>query len=212
MRIVDVPGCDRCACCGVHVRSTGEIGLIKVLSSMKHRGGTRVFFVCGIRALRDYEARIRETRAVSALLSAKPLEISSAVERVLAESAAKDARIAAMNRTIFDLKADAIPAQETPLVVLEEGFTPFELRQFCVQLSEAKKASLHRRHVRDRARRHELRLRHAPTTLLRPVSIALNKRLNGRGGGAKGFVQGSWKADETAVREAVAAVWAEHTA
>ena len=47
---------------------------------------------------------------------------------------------------------------------------------------------------------------------LRPVSIALNKRLNGRGGGAKGFVQGSWKADETAVREAVAAVWAEHTA
>ena len=45
VRIVDVPGCDRCACCGVHVRSTGEIGLIKVLSSMKHRGGTRVFFV-----------------------------------------------------------------------------------------------------------------------------------------------------------------------
>ena len=51
-----------------------------------------------------------------------------------------------------------------------------------------------------------------PDDLLRPVSIALNKRLNGRGGGAKGFVQGSWKADETAVREAVAAVWAEHTA
>ncbi|MFQ8814960.1 MAG: alanyl-tRNA editing protein [Sutterella wadsworthensis] len=211
VRIVDVPGCDRCACCGVHVRSTGEIGLIKVLSSMKHRGGTRVFFVCGIRALRDYEARIRETRAVSALLSAKPLEISSAVERVLAESAAKDARIAAMNRTIFDLKADAIPAQETPLVVLEEGFTPFELRQFCVQLSEAKKAPFIA--VMSETEPGVMSYVCAiPDDLLRPVSIALNKRLNGRGGGAKGFVQGSWKADETAVREAVAAVWAEHTA
>lgn len=211
VRIVDVPGCDRCACCGVHVRSTGEIGLIKVLSSMKHRGGTRVFFVCGIRALRDYEARIRETRAVSALLSAKPLEISSAVERVLVESAAKDARIAAMNRTIFDLKADAIPAQETPLVVLEEGFTPFELRQFCVQLSEAKKAPFIA--VMSETEPGVMSYVCAiPDDLLRPVSIALNKRLNGRGGGAKGFVQGSWKADETAVREAVAAVWAEHTA
>lgn len=211
VRIVDVPGCDRCACCGVHVRSTGEIGLIKVLSSMKHRGGTRVFFVCGIRALRDYEARIRETRAVSALLSAKPLEISSAVERVLAESAAKDARIAAMNRTIFDLKADAIPAQETPLVVLEEGFTPFELRQFCVQLSEAKKAPfiVVMSETEPGVMSYVCAI---PDDLLRPVSIALNKRLNGRGGGAKGFVQGSWKADETAVREAVAAVWAEHTA
>ena len=211
VRIVDVPGCDRCACCGVHVRSTGEIGLIKVLSSMKHRGGTRVFFVCGIRALRDYEARIRETRAVSALLSAKPLEISSAVERVLAESAAKDARIAAMNRTIFGLKADAIPAQETPLVVLEEGFPPFELRQFCVQLSEAKKAPFIA--VMSETEPGVMSYVCAiPDDLLRPVSIALNKRLNGRGGGAKGFVQGSWKADETAVREAVAAVWAEHTA
>ena len=28
VRIVDVPGCDRCACCGVHVRSTGEICLL----------------------------------------------------------------------------------------------------------------------------------------------------------------------------------------
>lgn len=67
----------------------------------------------------------RDPRRLRASLRESPLEISSAVERVLAESAAKDARIAAMNRTIFDLKADAIPAQETPLVVLEEGFTPF---------------------------------------------------------------------------------------
>ncbi|MFR6359739.1 MAG: alanyl-tRNA editing protein [Sutterella wadsworthensis] len=211
VRIVDVPGCDRCACCGVHVRSTGEIGLIKVLSSMKHRGGTRVFFVCGIRALRDYEARIRETRAVSALLSAKPLEISSAVERVLAESAAKDARIAAMNRTIFDLKADADSRSGDAARRPGGRLHPFELRQFCVQLSEAKKAPFIA--VMSETEPGVMSYVCAiPDDLLRPVSIALNKRLNGRGGGAKGFVQGSWKADETAVREAVAAVWAEHTA
>ena len=209
MRIVDVPGCDRCACCGVHVRSTGEIGLIKVLSSMKHRGGTRVFFVCGLRAQRDYEARIRETRAVSAKLSVKPLEISAAVERVLTESATKDAKIAQLNRTIFALKAAAIPAQEAPLVVLEEGFTPFELRQYCVELSEAHKAPFIA--VMSESEPGVMSYVCAiPDDVLRPVSIALNKALNGRGGGAKGFVQGSWKADEAAVRAAVASVWAEH--
>lgn len=208
VRIVDVPGCDRCACCGVHVRSTGEIGLIKVLSLMKHRGGTRVFFVCGLRAQRDYEARIRETRAVSAQLSAKPLEISAAVERVLSESAAKDAKIAQLNRTIFVLKAAALPPQEAPLVVLEEGFTPFELRQFCVELSEARKAPFIA--VMSESEPGVMSYVCAiPDEVLRPVSIALNKALNGRGGGAKGFVQGSWKADEAAVRAAVASVWAE---
>ncbi len=207
VRIVDIPDCDRCACCGVHVRSTGEVGLVKVISSMKHRGGTRVFFVCGIRALNDYEARIRETRAVSAQLSAKPLEISAAVERVLAESAAKDAKIAELNRTIFGLKAAAIPAQEEPLVVVEQGFTPFELRQFCVQLSEAGKAPFIAV-ISETEPGVFSYVCAIPDDVLRPVSIALNKALNGRGGGAKGFVQGSWKAGEADVRKAVAEVWA----
>ena len=100
----------------------------------------RVFFVCGIRALRDYEARIRETRAVSALLSAKSLEISSAVERVLAESAAKDARDCGDEP--HDLRPQGRRHSCSGDAARRPGgrLHPFELRQFCVQLSEAKKA------------------------------------------------------------------------
>lgn len=42
VRIVSVPGFDCCACCGTHVRRSGEIGVFKILESGKHRGGTRV--------------------------------------------------------------------------------------------------------------------------------------------------------------------------
>ena len=42
VRIVEVPGFDTCACCGVHVASTGEIGLIKLFSAIPFRGGTRM--------------------------------------------------------------------------------------------------------------------------------------------------------------------------
>ena len=55
VRIVEFPGGDICACCGTHVRRTGEIGLIKVLSLMNHKGGVRIELVCGRRAMEDYD-------------------------------------------------------------------------------------------------------------------------------------------------------------
>ena len=47
VRLVEVEGTDTCACCAPHVSRTGEIGLIKILDFMKHRGGTRIWMVAG---------------------------------------------------------------------------------------------------------------------------------------------------------------------
>ena len=51
VRIVEIPGYDCCACCGTHVAATGEIGLIKLLSAVSFRGGTRIEMACGSQAL-----------------------------------------------------------------------------------------------------------------------------------------------------------------
>ena len=51
VRIVEIPGTDCCACCAPHVKHTGEIGLIKVLESERHRGGVRLNLACGMLAL-----------------------------------------------------------------------------------------------------------------------------------------------------------------
>ena len=51
VRIVTIPGYDVCACCAPHVRRTGEIGILKVISSQNYKGGTRVSILCGKRAL-----------------------------------------------------------------------------------------------------------------------------------------------------------------
>ena len=56
VRIVTVPDADVCACCGTHVRYTGEIGLIKVLSTANRKDGTRCEIVCGSRALAYVQA------------------------------------------------------------------------------------------------------------------------------------------------------------
>ncbi len=51
VRIVTVEGYDICACCAPHVRRTGEIGILKIISSQNYKGGTRVSILCGLRAL-----------------------------------------------------------------------------------------------------------------------------------------------------------------
>lgn len=56
VRVVEVRGFDWSACGGTHVSRTGEVGLIAVLGAERYKGGVRVSFVAGKRALR----RLRE--------------------------------------------------------------------------------------------------------------------------------------------------------
>lgn len=99
LRLIDVEGFDLSACGGTHVARTGAIGVIAVTGWEKFRGGTRVEFVCGGRALRSHRA-LREvvTGSVRAL-SVLPGELPSAIERLQGEL--KDAR-----KTIKGLQGD----------------------------------------------------------------------------------------------------------
>ena len=81
VRIVTVPGADVCACCGTHVKRTGEIGPIKVTSSEHYKTGIRLTLEIGWRALEDYEKKHRNVKAISALLSVKPEETAAAVQK-----------------------------------------------------------------------------------------------------------------------------------
>ena len=85
LRIVRIPGYDVCACCAPHVVYTGEIGLIKLVSASKYKGGTRVHMLCGFRALEDYNKKEKNITEISALLSAKPYETADAVRHVQKE-------------------------------------------------------------------------------------------------------------------------------
>lgn len=81
IRIVEIPGYDICACCAPHVGRTGQIGLIKLIHAESHRGGVRVYMLCGFRALADYNKKEENAAAISALLSAPVDEIAAAAAR-----------------------------------------------------------------------------------------------------------------------------------
>lgn len=54
IRIVEIQGYDYSACGGTHVRTTAEIGPLKLVRQERRRGQTRVTFLCGKRAIADY--------------------------------------------------------------------------------------------------------------------------------------------------------------
>lgn len=88
LRLIEVPGFDISACGGTHVNRTGAIGTIVVDSSERFRGGTRVEFLCGARALKAYRA-LRDAMAASVrLVSVLPSELPEGIERLQAEAKA----------------------------------------------------------------------------------------------------------------------------
>lgn len=209
VRIVNIPTADCCACCGTHVKSTQEVGIIKVLSASKHRGGTRIEFVCGDRALRDFTRKHDEVIKASRLLSVKPDEVAAAVEKTLQTLVARDERIAQMNQRYFEMKTTMLPADQTILTLFEEGLTPFELKLFATQVAESKKAQVTALLAPAAAADGTVVYNYViawDDARLREASKTLNQRLNGRGGG-KDMVQGSFKAARAEIETAIAEVF-----
>jgi alanyl-tRNA synthetase len=83
VRLVKIGDVDTCACCAPHVSYTGEIGLIKILESMNHRGGMRIWMVAGVRALRDYRIKYDNIRKISAALSTPQHETADTLKRYM---------------------------------------------------------------------------------------------------------------------------------
>jgi alanyl-tRNA synthetase len=85
IRVIWVEGYDASACGGTHVRSTAEIGLLKITGIERYKGGVRVAFLCGGRALRDYRRVLHALRAASSDLSVAQDEVPQTVNRLQEE-------------------------------------------------------------------------------------------------------------------------------
>ena len=130
VRIVSFPGADTCACCGTHVASAGQVGLVKLLSVQKFREGVRVELLCGGRALSYLDRVLGQNRRISNLLSAKPFETAGGVERLLGENQDLKTRLARMEEARFAQLADGL-AGAGDVILFEEGLSPDGLRRLC---------------------------------------------------------------------------------
>lgn len=98
VRLITIEGYDVCACCAPHVKTTGEIGLIKILDAIPYKGGTRITMLSGMPALKDYVALHGSQREIMRMLSAprdKTVEFVGRLQESVTALRAENARLAA---------------------------------------------------------------------------------------------------------------------
>ena len=121
VRIVEFPGYDICACCAPHVASTGEIGIIKIVSAEHFKGGTRMVIRCGYRALKDYGTKMSSVKQISQLLSVPVDEVSDATVKLNDEVKTLKFEVSDIAKTMLDLKVENARKEDMPLVFDEKA-------------------------------------------------------------------------------------------
>jgi alanyl-tRNA synthetase len=82
IRIVKIDDFDYSPCCGTHPNRSGEVGLIKIKKYENYKGGMRIVFLCGNRALKDYCLKNNIINEASSILSVKDYEVTNAVKKI----------------------------------------------------------------------------------------------------------------------------------
>lgn len=136
VRIVTVPGADCCACCGTHVKRTGEIGPIKVVGAEHFRGGSRLRLLIGEKALSDYESRWENVEQICALLSVKPEQAAEAVEKLRRDMEALRYESGALKLRLLEQMANAVSGQQASRVLFAQDLLPEDVRRLADRLQE----------------------------------------------------------------------------
>ena len=124
LRLIDIDDFDLSACGGTHVSRTGGIGVIAIGESEKFRGGSRVEFLCGGRALNRFRLWRDSLAATQKFLSVAPEEMAAAVERMQGESKSQQRTIREFQEKLAIHEAHALMKNAVPTgshVVLVEA-------------------------------------------------------------------------------------------
>jgi alanyl-tRNA synthetase len=133
VRIVEIDGCDRCACCAPHFPSTAPIGLIHIKSFINYKKGSRLTVACGEDALDDYRRISRAAKEIARLYSTQPDQIYDAVlhrEDTLSE---KLAEISELRSKLLKMKLDSIDPTDKNICVFEDGCEMNLLRKLATE-------------------------------------------------------------------------------
>ena len=191
IRLVEFPGADLCACCGLHVTHASQIGLVKILSSKKFRDGVRMEMLSGKRALEYLSKSAEQNSQVAVRLSVKEKETKDAVQRLFDEVYNLKGELAAEKKKHFERIAASCVGKENVLLI-EGDMEPVEVRKCTDAILDTCSgvAAFFAGNDKD-GYKYAIGQREGD---VRELVKQVNKELNGRGGGKPFFAQGSLKA------------------
>lgn len=186
VRLIEIEDTDLCACCAPHVAHTGEVGIIKILSYIPYKKGTRIEMLCGALALNDYMNLHNANKQVMNMLSAKRFETPVAVERIQTELGSARAENKKLSGELAMLKMEKHIA-DNKVCVFIDGASYDELRNcsntlieeydYCYLFSNTDENNY-------------IYVVSSKENNVRELVQELNKSFNGKGGGRDTYAQG----------------------
>jgi alanyl-tRNA synthetase len=202
VRVVSIEGSDACTCCGTHPPMTGMVGLVKIFKAEKHKEGTRIYFLCGRRAMEKIQKCWQELTGAVQLLSLKDEEIKLGVERLQAENKELRDKLALaeerwVNEIAPQLLAQAELKEDIKLVEVRfEDISVDAARKLAQRLAEEPLAQVTLFYKQKNRLNYILTRGSAVSVSCRERIAVLNRELNGHGGGNDNMAQGSSAADD----------------
>lgn len=186
IRIVEIENTDICACCAPHVKEAAEIGIIKLLDFEKLRGGIRIYMKCGEFALNDYRNRYENSLKISSLLASKQEEIADAVLKLLEKAETEKQQINALNKKLIGFLINGFDSDKNATIAED-----FEVKEL-----QALADGLHKTYKGIRAAFSEREDGFAFAICGEEKELdsffrELKQKINIRGGGRNGMVQGT---------------------
>ena len=187
VRVVEIPGFDSCACCGVHTAYTGEVGLVKLFSVVGLRGGSRIEMSCGRRAMELLNRAFEQNKLVSQSFSTKWPETGEAARKMNEALAAEKYRAAGLQKRVFEGIAGSY-VNSGDVIHFEAGLDSAEARQLADTIAEVCGGMAAVFSGEDREGYSFAMVTRMGD--LRPLGKAMTAALSGRGGGKPNFQQG----------------------
>ena len=199
VRIVEIGGVDKCACCAPHVRCTGEIGAIHIKSHIKYKKGTRLTVVCGEWAINDYMSISDTASKLGRALSAPVEEIYDAFMKKEELIDKKLGELRELNEKLLALLISSLSPTDKNICIFEDGCDSGLLRKFVndgIHLTSGLFAAFSARDLGGYA--YVIGTNEGD---LSPLAKEISASLGGRGGGKGPMITGFVESDEESIKE-----------
>ncbi len=195
---IDNGNVDSCTCCGTHFERTGHVGAIKITDHQKYKGGTRLWFACGGRAVEAARRMQAGMTALARRFSTSREELYSAVVKQGDELVAIRQEMKRKTYMLCEYMAERFIARTEPIrgirpiVVRIDGFNMNDLKMLTERIaSDAKCVVLAFGTGNDGSCCYRMVRSEGVDLSMRELCNAVNATVNGKGGGSPVFAQGS---------------------
>ena len=201
IRLVIIPNYDTNGCGGIHPSSTGQVSLIKILSTEKQKRKVRVHFVCGGRVSQQLHRKNHELSATSKLLSVPEDGVSIATQRLLETNHFLEKSLNEVNEKLLSYEVkDLLDNQKHGIVrAIYENRSVQELQKLARLLVAEAEETIVLLVAENEDRLQFVAARGASVKMsMKQVSSSALPLINGKGGGNDAFVQGGGEQTVTA--------------